>query len=146
LEKKGIFSVIGPESAGLEPIYRNASERDRAERFCPLPSPRPVPRFSAHLPMSQPTALDLDHVARLARLNLTPEEKAVFSQQLDGVLHHIERLGQVDVSGIEPTAHASPVYNVWAEDVPEPGLTVDQALLNAPSRRQNMIVVPKVVE
>jgi aspartyl-tRNA(Asn)/glutamyl-tRNA(Gln) amidotransferase subunit C len=96
--------------------------------------------------MSAPTDLDLDHVAKLARLALTPEEKAKFSQQLGDVLHYIEQLSKVDVSGVEPTAHAFPVYNVWAEDVAQPGLPVEVALQNAPAQRDNMIVVPKVME
>ncbi len=96
--------------------------------------------------MSSAPQLDIDHVARLARLALTPEEKAKFAQQLGDVLHHIEQLAKVDVSHVEPTAHASPVYNVWVDDVAQPGLPVELALKNAPAQRQNMIVVPKVVE
>jgi aspartyl-tRNA(Asn)/glutamyl-tRNA(Gln) amidotransferase subunit C len=96
--------------------------------------------------MSQPTELNIDHVAQLARLALTPAEKAQFAQQLGDVLHHIEQLGKVDVSSVEPAAHAFAVYNVWADDIPQPGLTVDAALQNAPAQRDHMIVVPKVVE
>lgn len=90
--------------------------------------------------------LNIDHVAKLARLALTPEEKAKFSEQLGDVLHHIEQLGKVDVSGVEPTAHAFAVYNVWQDDVARPGLPVEAALQNAPAQRENMISVPKVVE
>lgn len=96
--------------------------------------------------MSSAPQLDIDHIAKLARLALTPEEKAKFSQQLGDVLHHIEQLAKVDVSGVEPTAHASPVFNVWQDDVAQPGLAVEDALRNAPAQRQNMVVVPKVVE
>jgi aspartyl-tRNA(Asn)/glutamyl-tRNA(Gln) amidotransferase subunit C len=96
--------------------------------------------------MSSPTDLNIDHVAHLARLALTPDEKAKFSEQLGDVLKYIEQLKKVDVSGVEPTAHAYPVYNVWADDVAQPGLPVEAALKNAPSQRNNMIVVPKVVE
>jgi aspartyl-tRNA(Asn)/glutamyl-tRNA(Gln) amidotransferase subunit C len=96
--------------------------------------------------MAAAPQLNIDHVARLARLELTPEEKAKFAQQLGDVLHHIEQLSQVDVSGIDPTAHATPVFNVWQEDVAGPGLDVAQALRNAPAKRENMIAVPKVVE
>lgn len=96
--------------------------------------------------MSQPADLNIDHIAKLARIALTPEEKATFAQQLGDVLHHIEQLNKVDVSGVEPTAHAFPVNNVWADDVARPGLPVDQALRNAPARRDHMIAVPKVVE
>ena len=96
--------------------------------------------------MSQPADLDIDHVAKLARLALTPEEKAKFAQQLADVLHHIGQLKKVDVSHVEPTAHAAPVFNVWADDVARPGLPVELALRNAPAQRDNMVAVPKVVE
>lgn len=96
--------------------------------------------------MSQPTALNIDHVANLARIALTEEEKAKFSQQLGDVLHHIEQLEKVDVSGVEPTAHAYPVSNVWAEDVVSSTMPVERVLQNAPAHRDHMIVVPKVVE
>ncbi|QYM78503.1 Asp-tRNA(Asn)/Glu-tRNA(Gln) amidotransferase subunit GatC [Horticoccus luteus] len=95
--------------------------------------------------MSAPQ-LNIDHIAKLARLELSAEEKATFSQQLGDVLHHIEQLSQVDVTGVEPMAHATPVFNVWQDDVARPGLAVEQALRNAPAQRDNMIVVPKVVE
>ncbi len=96
--------------------------------------------------MSQAPQLDIDRVAQLARLALTPEEKATFSQQLGSVLHHIEQLARVDVTGVEPTAHAFAVTNVWREDVAAPGLPVADALRNAPAQRDHMIAVPKVVE
>ncbi|HZP60413.1 MAG TPA: Asp-tRNA(Asn)/Glu-tRNA(Gln) amidotransferase subunit GatC [Opitutaceae bacterium] len=96
--------------------------------------------------MSQPADLNIDRVANLARLALTPEEKARFSAQLGDVLAYIAQLKEVDVSRVEPTAHAFPVVNVWADDVPQPGLPVDIALKNAPAQRDHMIVVPKVVE
>ena len=96
--------------------------------------------------MSSAPDLDLDHVAKLARLALTPAGKEKFSQQLGDVLHHIAQLAKVDVTGIEPTAHAFPVVNVWADDVARPGLPVEAALQNAPAQRDHMIVVPKVVE
>ena len=96
--------------------------------------------------MSSPSEFNIDHVANLARLALTPEEKATFSEQLGHVLHHIAALSEVDVTGVEPTAHAFAVSNVWQEDVARRGLNVDEALRNAPAQRHHMIVVPKVVE
>jgi aspartyl-tRNA(Asn)/glutamyl-tRNA(Gln) amidotransferase subunit C len=90
--------------------------------------------------------LNIDRIANLARLALTPEEKVKFSAQLADVLTNIEKLKQVNVDGVEPTAHAFPIYNVWADDVARPGLSVEDALRNAPEKRDNMIVVPKVVE
>ena len=104
----------------------------------------PPARFSCHV--LRPPQLDIDHIAKLARLALTPDEKAKFAQQLGDVLHHIEQLAKVDVTGVEPTAHASPIFNVWQADVAQPGLTVADALRNAPAQRDNMIAVPKVVE
>lgn len=96
--------------------------------------------------MSFAPELNIDHVAKLARLALTPEEKTEFARQLGDVLHHIEQLRKVDVTGVEPSAHAFAVHNVWADDVARPGLSVEQALRNAPAQRDNMIAVPKVVE
>ena len=90
--------------------------------------------------------LDIDYVANLARLALSPAEQRKFARQLGDILHYVEKLKQVDVAGVEPMAHASPVFNVWAADVARPGLPVEQALRNAPARRDDMIVVPKVVE
>jgi aspartyl-tRNA(Asn)/glutamyl-tRNA(Gln) amidotransferase subunit C len=90
--------------------------------------------------------LDIGHVSQLARLNLSAAEVAEFQKQLAYVLAHFERLKTVDVTGVEPTAHAAPVFNVWADDVARPGLPVELALKNAPAQRDHMIVVPKVVE
>ncbi len=96
--------------------------------------------------MPKPDDLKLDHVAALARIALTPEEKARFATQLADVLAYVAQLNEVDVSGVEPTAHAFPVVNVWADDVPEAGLSAEEALRNAPEKRDNMFVVPKVVD
>ena len=98
------------------------------------------------MPMSNDADLNLEYVANLARLALTDAEKEKFSRQLGDILHYVEKLKQVDVSGVEPMAHASPVFNVWEPDAVRPGLTADQALRNAPQQRHQMIVVPKVVE
>lgn len=96
--------------------------------------------------MSAPEEFNIDYVARLARITLTTEEKTQFAQQLGEVLHHIKQLGKVDVTGVEPTAHAFPVENVWADDVARTGLSVELALQNAPAQRDGMITVPRVVE
>ncbi len=96
--------------------------------------------------MATPQDLNIDYVANLARLALTPAEKVKFAAQLGDVLHHIKRLGKADVEGVEPTAHAFPVENIWQEDIARPGLPVEAALQNAPAQRDNMISVPKVVE
>jgi aspartyl-tRNA(Asn)/glutamyl-tRNA(Gln) amidotransferase subunit C len=96
--------------------------------------------------MADSPELNIDRVAELARIALTPDEKAVYAAQLGEVLKHVEQLKQVNVDGVEPTAHAFAVENVWADDVAQAGLSVEDALRNAPAQRQNMIMVPKVVE
>lgn len=90
--------------------------------------------------------IDIDYVANLARIALTKEEKKTFAAQLGDVLHYVDKLNTLDVSNVEPTAHAYPLENVYAEDVAKSGLTIEEALQNAPAKRENMIVVPKVVE
>ena len=96
--------------------------------------------------MSAISDLDIDYLANLARLALTGAEKEKFARQLGDILSYVEKLRQIDVTGVEPMAHASPVINVWQDDIVRPSLPVEQALSNAPARRQHMIVVPKVVE
>jgi len=96
--------------------------------------------------MNPTSDLDIEYVANLARIALTDAEKKKFSRQLGDILHYVEKLKQVDVTGVEPMAHASPVFNVWAADTVRPGLPVGPALRNAPVQRDNLIVLPKVVE
>ena len=96
--------------------------------------------------MSPSSEINLEYVANLARLALDGAEREKFSQQLGDILHYVEKLKQVDVTGVEPMAHATPVFNVWAADVAAAGLPVEAALHNAPEQRDHCIVVPKVVE
>ncbi|MCH2154912.1 MAG: Asp-tRNA(Asn)/Glu-tRNA(Gln) amidotransferase subunit GatC [Opitutales bacterium] len=93
-----------------------------------------------------PTSIDIEYVAKLARIELSDDEKSKFSTQLHDVLEHFKQLNAVNVEGIEPTAHAFPLYNVWQEDVPQTGFTPDEALKNAPAKRANQLIVPKVIE
>lgn len=90
--------------------------------------------------------LDIDRLAALARIELSSAEKERFTMQLGDVLAHVEKLKTVDVDGVEPTAHAFPVTNVWREDEPAPGLPVEETLRNAPARRGDQFSVPRVVE
>ena len=90
--------------------------------------------------------IDIDRLAVLARIELTPEEKARYAAQLGDVLAHVEQLNKVIVDGVEPTAHAFPVTNVWRADEPAPALSVGEALSNAPAKRNDQFVVPRVVE
>jgi len=96
--------------------------------------------------MSTHVDINIDRLAELSRLALTPEEKVKFSAQLGDILGYIEQLKQVNVDGVEPTAHATPIFNVLQADSPRPGLAVEDALRNAPAQRDNMVSVPRVVE
>ena len=90
--------------------------------------------------------MNIDYVANLARIELTPKEKEKFQGQLGDVLKYFEKLQKVDVEGVEPTAHAFPRFNVWDEDQSVEGFTAEAALCNAPKERNDQVVVPKVVE
>jgi aspartyl-tRNA(Asn)/glutamyl-tRNA(Gln) amidotransferase subunit C len=90
--------------------------------------------------------MDIKYVAHLARLALTPEEEQKIGAQLDSVLGYIEKLKEVDVSGIEPTAHAFPMVNVTRPDEIRPSLTNEEALRNAPAKANGLFMVPKIVE
>jgi aspartyl-tRNA(Asn)/glutamyl-tRNA(Gln) amidotransferase subunit C len=96
--------------------------------------------------MSDTKHIDIDRVAALARIALNEEEKARISSQLDSILGYIDKLNQLDTESVEPTAHPHSFENVWREDSSEKGLSIEEALKNAPKMRQNMYVVPKVVE
>ena len=92
------------------------------------------------------TDFNIKYVAHLARLKLTPEEEQKLGAQLGNILGYIEKLKEVDVAGVEPTAHAFPLVNVFRADEPRAGLSNDDALCNAPKRSAGLFVVPKVVE
>jgi aspartyl-tRNA(Asn)/glutamyl-tRNA(Gln) amidotransferase subunit C len=82
------------------------------------------------------------HVARLARLALSEEELERFSEQLSAILDAVGKVAELDLSGVEPTAHPLDLVNVWAEDEPKPCLSVDEALANAPDREGDSFRVP----
>lgn len=90
--------------------------------------------------------IDIDYVAKLARIELTEDERVKYSSQLEQILDYFKKLSAVDVEGVEPSAHAHSIYNVWRDDEPTSGMSIDDALLNAPAKRENQIVVPKVVD
>ena len=93
-------------------------------------------------------ALDLNikYIAHLARLELTAEEAQKFGEQLSHILEHIEKLKQLDVGQVEPTAHAVPLVNVTRPDVVTDSLPHAEALRNAPAQRDGLFIVPKIVE
>ena len=90
--------------------------------------------------------IDIKYVAHLARLELTATEQQKFGDQLGHILEHIEKLKQLDVTNVEPTAHAAPRVNVTRADEVRPSLPHDDALRNAPARTNGLFIVPKIVE
>lgn len=90
--------------------------------------------------------LDIAYIANLARLNLSEDEQRKFGEQLSKVLQHVDKLRELDVDGIEPTAHTAPVFDVTRDDVARPGLSREDALANAPKRTDDQFLVTKVVE
>jgi aspartyl-tRNA(Asn)/glutamyl-tRNA(Gln) amidotransferase subunit C len=88
----------------------------------------------------------VEHVARLARLELSEAEKEEFTLQLNEILTFVEELNQLDTTGIEPTAHAIPVNNVFRPDQVQPSLDPELVLANAPDRIGDFFKVPKTLE
>lgn len=88
----------------------------------------------------------VEHVAKLARLELTDEEIALYGTQLGAILDYIAKLETLDVSGAEPLVHPAESANVFREDTPGPSLPRAEALRNAPERTDDFFIVPKVVE
>jgi len=90
--------------------------------------------------------IDIDYTAKLARISLSEQEKHKFSSQLSSIIGYVEKLDELDTDAVEPTAHPYPLCNVWQEDVVSSEMPVEESLRNAPAVRDNMIVVPKVVD
>jgi aspartyl-tRNA(Asn)/glutamyl-tRNA(Gln) amidotransferase subunit C len=97
------------------------------------------------VPPSQP-GMDVRQMAWLARLQLTEAEVELLGRQLGQILAYVDQLKELDVTGIEPTAHAVPRVNVMRPDEPRPGLSQAEALANAPAQANGLFLVPKIVE
>ena len=90
--------------------------------------------------------IDVKYVAHLARLALTPDEEKKIGAQLGHILGYVEKLKELDVTGVEPTAHAVPMVNVTRPDETHPSLPHEEAMRNAPRQAGGLFVVPKIVE
>jgi len=90
--------------------------------------------------------IDVKKVAHLARLRLTPDEEQRFGEQLSHVIGYVSKLSELDVTGVEPTAHAMPRVNVTRPDEVFPSLSQNEALRNAPAQANGLFMVPKIVE
>jgi aspartyl-tRNA(Asn)/glutamyl-tRNA(Gln) amidotransferase subunit C len=86
------------------------------------------------------------HVANLARLSLSPEEERRYTTQLSAILEAVEQLQALDVSGVEPTSHATLAESLLREDALRPSLPPEAALANAPARVGTAFAVPKILE
>ncbi|MCB4791636.1 MAG: Asp-tRNA(Asn)/Glu-tRNA(Gln) amidotransferase subunit GatC [Elusimicrobia bacterium] len=94
------------------------------------------------------TIKEVEHVAKLARLELSPEEKEKYAGQLEKILEYVDLLNKLDTKDIEPTSHALELENVFREDKLEPCSTEarDRLLANAPEREGDYFKVKKVIE
>jgi len=89
---------------------------------------------------------DVQHVARLARLELSAEDLVRMQAELSNILAYIDKLRSVDTAGVPPTSHAVPLTNVMREDEPRPSLPLGDMLANAPDAAGDFFRVPRIVE
>lgn len=89
---------------------------------------------------------DVEHVADLARLDLSGEEMEEFTGQLNAILKYAEKLGGLDTSAVEPTSHVLPLANVMREDEVRPSWPIEQVLANAPDEEEGQFKVPAVLD
>jgi aspartyl-tRNA(Asn)/glutamyl-tRNA(Gln) amidotransferase subunit C len=92
------------------------------------------------------TLEDVEHVANLARLEFSDEEKKTLTNQLNKILEYMEKLNELDTSNVEPLAQVIPLSNVFREDAVKPSSPVSEVLKNAPSKTDKFFKVPKVIE
>lgn len=92
------------------------------------------------------TRKDVEHVANLARLELSEQEQERLTEQMNAILKYVEKLGELDTDNVEPTTHVLPVSNVMREDGVRPSVGVENALRNAPDEEGGQFKVPAVLE
>jgi aspartyl-tRNA(Asn)/glutamyl-tRNA(Gln) amidotransferase subunit C len=90
--------------------------------------------------------IDIKYVAHLARISLSADEEKKIGTQLGHILGYIEKLKELDVTNVEPTAHAVPLVNVTRADEIRESLSHEAALHNAPKQANGLFIVPKIVE
>jgi aspartyl-tRNA(Asn)/glutamyl-tRNA(Gln) amidotransferase subunit C len=89
---------------------------------------------------------DISYVAHLARIELSDVEKQTIAAQLKDILAYVEKLAVLDVSNVGPTAHATPLTNVWRKDEARPSIEIGKILKNAPENARDLFIVPRIVE
>jgi len=90
------------------------------------------------------TIKDVEHVAKLARLKLSEDEKVTFSKQLDDILKYVEQMNEIDTTGVEPMSHAIPLTNVMREDEVIYTNTKKELMANAPEEEDGFFKVPRI--
>ena len=88
----------------------------------------------------------LEYVGILAKLELSPEEKVQAQKDMESMLDYIDKLNELDTTGVEPMSHVFPVHNVFREDIVENGDDSENILKNAPAQKEGSFKVPKTVE
>lgn len=91
------------------------------------------------------TVQDVEHIAHLANLTLTEEEKAAYTRQLGEILEYVEKLDELDTSDVEPLSHVMEVTNAFREDAPGDSLPREEGLANAPETDGEFFIVPRVI-
>ncbi len=92
------------------------------------------------------TIEQVEHIAKLAKLEFTEEEKKQFTSELNKILRYVEKLNELDTSNVEPLSHTTDITNVYRPDRIKDSLPVEEALKNAPDRSGNYFKVPKVIK
>lgn len=92
------------------------------------------------------TKEQVTHVANLARLNLTEEEKEHMTKDMESIISFVDQMNELDIKDVIPTAHIIPINNVFREDQVKPSMDRETLLSNAPSEEKGCFSVPKIVE
>jgi len=90
--------------------------------------------------------MDIEKVAKLARLELSDQERETLGNQLEQILSYMEQLNRLDTKGIEPTSHAIPVYNAFREDEAKPSCPKEEVLELGPEQEEGHFRVPRIIE
>jgi aspartyl-tRNA(Asn)/glutamyl-tRNA(Gln) amidotransferase subunit C len=91
------------------------------------------------------TIKDVEHIAKLAKLEFSEDEKAKFTEQFNEILAFMEKLNELDTSKVEPLSHVIELQNVFREDEVKPSIPTEEALKNAPVKTEKFFKVPKVI-
>jgi aspartyl-tRNA(Asn)/glutamyl-tRNA(Gln) amidotransferase subunit C len=92
------------------------------------------------------SAFSIKKIAELARLKLTAEEEVLYTQQIQNILGHLDKLSQYPIEGVKPSAHPFEHSQVMRADETKPSLSQESMLMNAPMQRYDQVLLPKVVE